>query len=64
MQPKWIMQGRLSSGEVITEPASDVQVAEMLGSQNLVDVMPTEYPTKHDIEEIGIINVVKRADWR
>ena len=64
MQPKWIMQGRLSSGEVITEPASDVQIAKMLGSQNLVDVMPTEYPTKQDVEEIGITKVVKRADWR
>ena len=64
MQPKWIMQARLDDGELITEEASKVQIAEMLGSANLIDVMPTNYPTKHEVEEIGITNVVKRADWR
>ena len=63
-QPKWIMQGRLSSGELVSEPASRLQIAEMLGTKILLNVMPTNYPTKHEVEEIGISNVVKRADWR
>lgn len=58
------MQGKISSGELVTETASEIQVAELLGTTKVGSVVfATEYPTKHEVEELGIKNVVKKADW-
>ena len=62
--PKWVMQGVLSNGEVITQEALDTQIADLLGSYKLTgNVMATNMPTKPETEMIGITAVTKKADW-
>lgn len=65
MHPKWVMQGTLSNGQTLTEPCSEEQVAEYLGSKQLsMNMVSTQRPTMHQSELLGIYNSVKFADWQ